>query len=209
MATFNPFRTFAADGKALRQWNDLPFSVWQTCHACHQNFELASGAPLRIDCLCDACRAQQDTQSACPRCAATTSIFQRCIECQQYREQHTDACRRSMQVVNASRAAYRALWPDFCQCCDGTGQEEVWEYPDAPNWLAECSRCVRLGLCPRCGASSFAQDGYDPCAACGFRSGDAGLPSSLFLCVCAPVPTLVPTVSDATPFLPPFSELFV
>lgn len=114
---------------------------------------------------------------------------------------HIPECFEILRANYGARQAYLAAHPRSCPSCNGTGQEEVWEYPDAPNWMTECSQCVRRGVCPSCGVSGFASDGCEPCPACGFEMGKGGMPERAF-CTCGADRALY----EETGTLPEFPE---
>jgi len=54
---FNPYRAWAHDGKALRQWKDIPTVIWQTCRICQQNYKVSEMTFVENEC--ESCRAKQ------------------------------------------------------------------------------------------------------------------------------------------------------
>lgn len=69
-------------------------------------------------------------------------------------------------------AAYKKLWPMYCQQCGGKGLLSESHGSDEV-WLIACEHCVEQGVCPRCGSISnnFEDDDDEPlhCASCDWR----------------------------------------
>lgn len=116
---------------------------------------------------------------------------------------HTDECWQVLHVSYDARYAYRLQWSHHCPSCHGTGEREVGSlsYEDPPE-LANCNRCVKRGLCPRCGATGFATDGCYPCLICKFEVGEDGVPEQAW-CTCGADSVLY---AEGAAFLPDFPD---
>lgn len=81
---FNPYRTWAHDGKALSQWTYSPAPIWQECRTCHQQHNMAT--MIFVENECSECRAKHEKQPSCPECS-----FPFCENCDECHSLHCEA----------------------------------------------------------------------------------------------------------------------